>query len=153
MQKIPRSISLISIRLSLVYVLALVTNYVWEMLQMPLYEGMRFDDLSSYLNCLRAAFGDANISLAIFVLGRFLFGKWNWSQKLTFLKALYSGIIGAGIAIGIERQALVASRWTYTGLMLVIPRIEVGLVPVLQLMILPYLAFVISHKLSDRGRT
>jgi hypothetical protein len=109
--------------------------------------------LISYLNYLLAAFGDANISLAIFVLGRFLFGKWNWSQKLTFLKALYSGIIGAGIAIGIERQALVASRWTYTGLMLVIPRIEVGLVPVLQLMILPYLAFVISHKLSDRGRT
>jgi hypothetical protein len=69
-----------------VYAIAFAVNFFWEMLQMPLYEGMRFDDLRSYLICLRAAFGDANISLAIFGLGRFLFGKWDWPQKVTLKK-------------------------------------------------------------------
>jgi hypothetical protein len=134
-----------------VYAIAFVVNLIWEMLQMPFYEGLRFDDLRSYLICLRAAFGDANISLVVFVLGRFLFGKWDWPQKLTFVKAHYAGALGAGIAIGIERHALAKSRWAYTNLMPVIPRIAVGVIPVLQLMILPYLGYVISLKLSEKA--
>lgn len=150
MQKTSRSVKHILIELSLVYAIAFAVNFVWEMLQMPLYEGVRFNDLRSYFVCLRAAFGDANISLAIFVLGRFLFGNWDWSLKLTFVKACFAGLLGAGVAIGIERYALVHDRWAYSTLMPVIPRIDVGVVPVLQLMILPYLAYVISHKLSGR---
>ncbi len=150
MKKSTHSVNQVFIKLSLVYAIAFAVNYIWEMLQMPVYEGMRFDDARSYLICLRAAFGDANISLAIFVLGRFLFGNWDWPQKFTFVKAHYAGLLGAGVAIGIERHALINVRWACTTLMPVIPRIEVGVVPVLQLMILPYLAYVISHKLSGR---
>jgi len=84
------------------------------------------------------------------MLGRFLFGNWDWPRKITFVKAHYAAVLGAGVAIGIERYALVHDRWAYTTLMPVIPRIDVCVVPVLQLMILPYLAYVISHKLSGR---
>lgn len=151
MGKSTRGSKRIVIKLSLVYGIAFAVNFVWEMLQMPLYEGMRFDDLHSYLICLQAAFGDANISLAIFVLGLVLFGKWEWPQKLAFVKARYAGALGAGIAIGIERHALANSRWAYTRLMLVIPIIKVGLVPILQLIILPYFTYVLSPKLSGRS--
>jgi hypothetical protein len=150
MKKSTLDVKPVLVKLTLVYAIAFAVNFFWEMLQMPLYEGMRFDDLRSYLICLRAAFGDANISLAIFGLGRFLFGKWDWPQKVTLKKTLYLGALGGGIAIGIERHALATSRWVYTGLMPVIPHIAVGMVPVLQLMILPFLAYVIMHKLSER---
>ncbi len=70
------------------------------------------------------AFGDANISPAIFVLGRFLFGNWDWPQKFTLVKAHYAGLLGAGVAIGIEPYALVHDRWAYTTLIPVITRID-----------------------------
>ena len=49
MQKTSRSVNHVLIELFLVYAIAFAVNFVWEMLQMPMYEGMRFDDLCSYL--------------------------------------------------------------------------------------------------------
>ncbi len=49
MKKASRSVNHVLIKLSLVYAIACAVNFVWEMLQMPIYEGMRFDCLRSCL--------------------------------------------------------------------------------------------------------
>ena len=139
-----RGIKSAIIRLLAIYAAALGINYLWEMAQMPLYQNMPFDDISAYLICLRASFGDANITIIIFGIGLLLFKSWYWPKKLTILKAAYLVVSGGVTAIGIELIALNRGSWTYTQLMPLIPVLRIGLVPLVQLMILPYLSYLIS---------
>jgi hypothetical protein len=132
------------IRLLVIYAVALGINYLWEMAQMPLYQEMRFDDIRAYLICLRASFGDANITIIIFVIGLLFFKSWYWPKKLTILKVAYLVFSGGGTAIVIELIALNRGSWTYTPLMPLIPVLRTGLVPFVQLMILPYFSYLIS---------
>lgn len=132
------------VRLLVVYAIAMSINYVWEMAQMPLYQDMRFNELHSYFLCLQASFGDANITIAIFVVGLLLFRNWSWPAKLNIPKFAYLTITGGGIAILIELLAMKIGRWTYTSLMPLLPSVGVGLIPLLQLMILPYVSYILS---------
>lgn len=132
------------VRLLVVYAIAMCINYVWEMAQMPLYQDMRFDKLRSYWLCLQASFGDANITIALFVMGLLLFRNWYWPAKLNIPKLAYITISGGGIAILIELLALKNGRWTYTSLMPLLPLVGVGLIPFLQLITLPYISYLLS---------
>jgi hypothetical protein len=105
---------LAAVRLLVAYAIAMCINYVWEMAQMPLYQDMRFDKLRSYLLCLQASFGDANITIALFIMGLLLIRNWSWPAKLNIPKLAYLTISGGGIAVLIELLALKNGRWTYT---------------------------------------
>jgi hypothetical protein len=131
-------------RLLVIYSIALIVNYVWEMVQMPFYQDMPFNEVRSYLLCLRASFGDANVTISIFIMGLLLFRNWYWPVKLTIPKFAYLIISGGGIAILIELFAVKAGRWTYTSLMPLLPLVRVGLIPFAQLIILPYLSYMIA---------
>jgi len=139
-----RQMKWVVVRLVVVYVISMSINYLWEMAQMPLYQDMRFDDLRAYLLCLRASFGDANITITIFTIGLLLFRSWYWPNKLTIPKLAYLVISGGGTAILIELVALNRGSWTYTPLMPVFPVFRTGLVPFLQLIILPYVSYLLS---------
>ncbi len=143
---IAQSIHRIAFRVGVIFLVSFAINYVWEMLQMPFFEAMSFAEPSSYLRCLAASLGDAAIAAAIFLLGRLIFHAWKWPHRLTPIKALYLILIGAGIAIAIEIAALNAGRWAYSPLMPLIPMFRVGLVPVVQLMLLPYVSFIILRR-------
>ena len=136
-----------AIPVGVVFLVSFALNYVWEMLQMPFYEGMSFSDPSSYFRCLVAGIGDAAIVVGIFILGRILFRSSKWPQRIDAIKALCLALVGAGIAIVVEIAALNSSRWAYSPLMPCIPVLQVGLVPVVQLMILPNLSFFLMRRL------
>jgi hypothetical protein len=56
-------------------------------------------------------------------------------------------IAGFTIAIAVELIAVhVLKRWTYTELMPRIPALEIGMVPVIQMLILPPLIFWIASR-------
>jgi hypothetical protein len=136
------------------YVIAILINYVWEMVQMPLYVGMPFDRLRSYLLCFKASFGDANITLLIFFAGLPLFRDWRWPAGLTAWKAVYLVVTGCIVAVAIELLAVRQGRWAYSALMPLVPLLDIGLVPLLQLILLPYVSFYLSLKiLASRTRT
>lgn len=134
-----------AIHAGLLFLVSLVVNYVWEMLQMPFYAAMSFSNPISYSRCLFASVGDAAIVVGIFILGRVLFRTLSWPEKLTPTKAIYLILIGSAIAIIIEVVALKADRWAYSSLMPLIPFFEVGIVPVVQLMVLPFISFSLTR--------
>lgn len=121
---------------------------------MPLYEGMYYSDPNSWLLCLQASIGDVFITVIIFLFGRLIFNTWSWPHPLDAVRITYLVLIGAVIAVAIEITALKAGRWNYSPLMPVIPGIGVGIVPVVQLIVLPYLGFVLAFRvLSKKTKT
>lgn len=52
--------------------------------------------------------------------------------------------VGVVIAVLIERHALATGRWAYTDWMPVLPVLDVGLVPVLQMLIVPAVVFRVA---------
>ena len=95
--------------------------------------------------------GDVVIILFIFSVGRLIFKEWNWTSKLSALKLTYLVIIGALVAILIEVISLQYERWAYSDLMPVIPKIEVGIISVIQIIILPFLSYIIGSNLIFNG--
>lgn len=133
-------------QIAVIYAAAFLINYLWEMLQMPFFSDMNYGELAAWFFCFKASIGDANIILFIFILGRVLFRDWEWVQQLNGIKLVYLFLTGATIAILIETHALSAGRWRYSQIMPTLLFIEVGLVPVIQLIILPISSFLVASR-------
>ena len=131
---------------AILFVIAVVINYVWEMAQMPLYESMPFAEISSWLICLRASLGDGLIVMAIWGGGALLFRSSLWFLRRQPIPVLYLLFAGAVIAIGIELHALANGRWSYSPLMPVLPLLEVGVSPFLQLLLLPWISMWLARR-------
>lgn len=127
-------------------------NYIWEMLQMPLYEDMPFGAPSSWILCFRASIGDGFIILFIWALGSAVFRSPSWFKPPTWRGTALLLLSGLFIAVGIELHALATGRWVYSALMLLLPVVEVGLSPVLQLLFLPFICMQVSNLAVRRGK-
>jgi hypothetical protein len=132
----------------LVFIWSILLNYPWEMLQMPFYMAMSFSDPVSWLLCFRASFGDGVIILGIWAFGYLIFRKYDWVRKVSPAALLVCLVSGAVIAVVIELAAVKTGRWRYSDIMPVLPGLEVGLIPFLQLILLPWP----SIRLALRGR-
>lgn len=139
-------------RIALISAIALPVNYVWEMLQMPLFEGMYYSDPNAWISCLQASVGDLFITLFIFLVGRLIFSSWSWPHSPGAVRITYLVLIGAVIAVTIEIAALKAGRWNYSSLMPVVPGIGVGIVPIVQLIVLPYLGYILAFRVLSRKK-
>lgn len=116
---------------------------------MPFFVDMRFSDIRTWLMCLRASFSDALIVLFIVAVGRLVFGYWDWPNKLNVIKILFLGTLGAVIAICIEIFALNSGRWSYSGLMPRSPWVGAGIVPIIQMVLLPLLSYRLGSKIAS----
>ena len=140
----------IALQLGIIFGMALAINYVWEMAQMPFYEEMLFSDPQAWLVCFRAGLGDALFTIAVYFGGRLLFRRWDWPQRLTLSKVIYLFFAGIVAAIVTEIAALEAGRWAYTHLMPLLPVVGVGLVPMVQLAVLPWVSYKLALRLSGK---
>lgn len=133
---------------------ALGVNFVWEMLQAPLFVGMlempRWDATAL---CLRAAAGDAvmiAIAFAVVALG---------THDPTWMLRPLPGRLGAfallaalqGLAL--EWLSLRLERWTYGPDMPVEPLLGLGLSPILQWLVLPIAILWALRRRELRGST
>lgn len=130
-----------SAKAAIVFAIAVAINYPWELAQSPLYVGQ--DELRSLLwHCLRAALGDGVLVLLILLAGIFLTRRPDWYRQPG--RAGYLWMLSAGLGVGITIEWLavhVAGRWAYAPAMPVVLLLEIGLVPVLQMLLLPPLIF------------
>ena len=111
-------------KLMLVYALAFIANWIWEILHSALYLNYKGGLITSFI-LFRAALVDAFIVLALVFI----------SQKFGKYKTLFILAGGFIIAIGIEIWGLKTGRWEYNSLMPIIPIIKIGLTPAIQLAI------------------
>jgi hypothetical protein len=126
---------------ALVFAIAVAVNYLWELAQSPLYLGQ--DDVGVLLwHCLRAAVGDGVLVLVIFAGGALVMRRPDWFVRPG--KGGYLWMLSAGLVIGVVVEWLgvhVAGRWAYGPRMPLVPGLEIGVVPVLQMLLLPPLIF------------
>ena len=126
------------------FIISTAVNYVWEMAQMPLYQDMPFAALSSWLLCFRASLGDGLIIVMIWALGAGLYKQVRWFRPLRLGPALLLLASGALIAVAIELHALANQRWAYSDLMPIVPWLEIGLSPFVQLLLLPWCMMILA---------
>ncbi|MFA6184404.1 MAG: hypothetical protein WC682_04900 [Parcubacteria group bacterium] len=127
------NIILISIILAIIF----GANFIWEsahsFLYMPHYAGF----WSFVFIHIKASLGDMLIYVLLYLSGAFVFrnNKWFLTQrKYPYLFLIFMGFC---LAIIIENFALKSGRWAYNDLMPIVPIINIGLSPILQLVIIP----------------
>lgn len=135
----------------LMFIVAVAMNYLWEVAQAPLYVGLE-DWRSVWWHCLVAAMGDGILIWVIFVVGWVMFKRFDWYVQSSNKNRLLIFVAGLCIGIGIEWVAInILRRWSYTANMPLLPKFNVGLVPVLQMLLLPPLIFHITGRLMRKG--
>ncbi|MBI3074711.1 MAG: hypothetical protein HYY92_00660 [Parcubacteria group bacterium] len=123
--------------LTFIFLAGFLMNFLWENLHAPLYIHYQGGAITEIVLFHAALFDAAVITLfaafAFLVLPRH-FRQW-------FM--LIAGIL---FAIGLEIFALKTGRWEYAALMPLIPFINVGLSPALQLGLTGWLALFLTNR-------
>lgn len=116
--------------------LAFILNFIWEVSQSFLYTSHYVGIIGLWMVHLRASLGDILMIFIILSLDTFVF-KRIFPKKINswrFFAIMLSGFI---LAILLEKYALNTGRWSYNSLMPIIPGINVGLTPILQMILIP----------------
>ncbi|OGS95846.1 MAG: hypothetical protein A3K04_12165 [Gallionellales bacterium RBG_16_56_9] len=125
-------------------------NFVWEIAEAPLYADMGSWG-NSWWHCFVASVGDGVLVGLIFAMGGVAFRRADWYRHPsghTYGLMLATGLC---IGLGVEWAAIhVFNRWAYTTGMPLIPGLDIGLVPVLQMLLLPPLIFHMAARWTKR---
>jgi hypothetical protein len=135
----------------LVFIVGVALNYLWELAQAPLYAGLQ-DWGRVWWHCLVAALGDGLLIWLILVIGWLVFGRFEWYVFPSYSTLGVMLAAGLSIGIGVEWIALnILGRWAYAAAMPLLPGLNIGLVPVLQMLVLPPLIFHLASRWTSKG--
>lgn len=128
-----------------VAVTSFVLNFVWELAQGPLYEGFEYD-LKHISFCALASVADMlSVFILLFALG-LIYKDVYWMQSWGLKRILLLILVGFFGALLPEVWHTARGDWAYADAMPRLPVSEVGISPVLQFTILPWLIFLICKK-------
>ena len=128
------------------FVVAVISNYVWELLQSPFYTGMQINS-QMFGHCFFASLGDGVIVLVIYFFDWLIFRRWELigqTVRLRLAVMVSTGFIVGAIIEWIGVFGL--QRWSYNDLMPIFPGLRIGLIPTMQMVILPPIIFLIVEK-------
>lgn len=131
-------------RIIVIFTVATLVNYPWELGQKPFFES-NASVLEFALHCIIPSLGDGIILLLIYSLGVALFRRLDWVDRPG--AAGYVLMLGSGTTIAVVVEWInvhVWGRWSYSSDMPYLPGLEVGLLPVFQMLLLPPLIFKLS---------
>lgn len=134
-----------------ILIFAFLLNYPWEFLQAPFYEGLAHAaHWQAVKVCTRAAGGDAVIMLAAYAsVAAVAADRW-WLRAPSQRRMIGFLAIGILVTIVIEilatRSDYSAWGWQYSGLMPLLPGLDVGLTPILQWILLPPLTIWFARR-------
>ena len=126
-----------------------VLHYIWEVSHIHLYTG--YEALGSGTTLLVwATAGDILYSLLGVIVVGALYRDFDWLKHPHKKQFILVAVYGCIVAIGIEWKALIMHRWAYTIAMPIVPFLNVGLSPIVQMSIIVpiscLLAFIVSKK-------
>jgi hypothetical protein len=122
------------IKILLVFVISFVLNWGWENLHARLYDNYKGGKITQFI-LLRATLADAFMITALaspFIL-YILPMSYRWLLP----------VIALIVAVLIEKSAMKQNRWAYKPSMPIIPILNVGLTPTIQLALLGYISLLL----------
>lgn len=125
---------------------AFLIQWGWEAIHAAAYVETNGPFRQRLLHCLPMGAVDAVWSLGLLVTARVIVRPAGQSHRAAFL--WLTVVLGAMTAATLEWHALRTGRWTYNGLMPLIPGLGVGVFPVLQMAIVPVVAARLSGFLA-----
>lgn len=130
---------------------AFVINFVWEMLQMPLFSYPQDASLVQInLACIQASAGDAVMIVISFWIVAALRKDRGWILRPS-LRSLALFLL-PGIIMTIAFEALATGplhRWTYADTMPILPGLGTGITPLAQWLILPpIIVFLVKRQIE-----
>jgi hypothetical protein len=129
-----------------------VLNEIWEMAQMSAYVETAGHSWKSAVGfCTRAAVGDVGIILGIYAAGALAAGDPAWGLRGRWNIYATVAVLGLAFAALVEHSALAAGRWSYSERMPVVPVLDAGLWPLLQMTLLPPFTFWIARWWTGRS--
>jgi hypothetical protein len=125
-----------------------VFNFVWEMWQMPFYEGLKTLDYMSVVRiCTQASLGDGVFSVLAYWSAVAIARSRNWIHASAVTPAIIYLATGLSITIFMEWLATeILVRWQYAPNMPVLPILGTGVLPILQWSILPLLILFVVRR-------
>lgn len=126
------------------FVLAFLFHWAWEAVHAAAFVESSGTFAFRLWHCLPMAVTDAAWTLALWAI---VGGLAHSSGRLPASRLVLLGVLGAVTAVAVERIALATGRWTYNSLMPIVPLVQMGLWPVLQMTLLPALSVWLSERL------
>jgi hypothetical protein len=140
-----------------IFTVSLFIHFLWEMLQSFAYPMDGQPLMRTVLNHLWATAGDGVLMVLIYGAIALWHRDARWIDRPRSQDAFFVVVLGGMLAVAIEWLALATGRWSYTSAMPMIPWLNVGLLPVAQLALLPFVVFWSSARLwpadGARGRS
>ena len=128
-------------------------NYLWELAQASLYVGMKDYNAGLLWHCFVASLGDGIMVLLIVSAGWIVLRQPDWFLRPGLRGYLVTLTAGFVVAVLVEWVAVhILNRWEYTKNMPKLPGLDIGLVPIAQMLILPTLIFRIAAMRSYNSR-
>lgn len=128
----------------------LACNFLWELLQRPLYA--EYQGAVWHLGgCLSAAAVDVAILMSLYAAMALSLRELFWCRRLRVGRLLLLAAMGFSVAVAIEKWALARGRWSYGPTMPLVPLLGVGWVPVLQMVLIPVGLALISRVGASRA--
>lgn len=126
-------------------IFALLLNFAWELIQIPLYKNPAYD-IKHIAFCALASLADVLMVLLLYFGLAFIFKDPFWIQDLKPKRVLLLVLIGGVGAVLSEMRHLSLGSWGYDDSMPVIPVVNAGISPVLQFMTLPLVIYFLSYE-------
>ena len=129
---------------AVVFAVAVTFNFPWEILQAPLYR-IETGSLPRWVHCLRASFVDGLLVLLILILGARVLRRPDWFDRPGERGYAWMLASGAVFAAALEWTAVhILKRWSYEPTMPLLPVLDIGLVPIAQMLVLPPAIFALA---------
>ena len=125
---------------------AFMFNLIWEIAQGPLYGGFEYD-LNHISFCALASVADMLMVLILFFAFALIYNDVFWTGNMGIKRIGSLILVGGTGAIFAEIWHTARGDWSYAETMPMVPLAEVGLLPVLQFALLPWLVFYTSNKI------
>jgi hypothetical protein len=120
------------------FLLAVPLHLIWEVAQIGAYDFPDTSLIEAVIGCFVPSLGDGLMTLTIYWTGWVVFREWRWVLHPGIRGYLLVIVIGLLLAVVVELNALYRTgAWAYNERMITIPLLEIGILPVLQMLVLP----------------
>lgn len=136
------------------FFISFLLNFTWEISQMGFYSNLGMGDISDYWNFVmihwQVSLKDALMVVLVYLVIGMILRNWFWAKNWNSGWAILIITLPVWQAIIEYYSVYIYGRWGYAESMQLI--LGIGLLPILQMLILPSLSILLSRHLLG-GRT